>query len=73
MRAKTATRLLVGILGFMLVVLALGSLSGDREARSLFPQFLVLTITIAGIASPVGARRSATRRTPRSAAGTDRT
>lgn len=50
MRATTATRVLVGILGFMLLALALMSLSGDEQARSLFVQVFLVAVTIAGIA-----------------------
>jgi hypothetical protein len=49
MRARTASRLLFGILGFMILSLALMSLGGDDEARSILLQVLLVAITVGGL------------------------
>lgn len=49
MRAGTASRLLWGILGVLVLALSTMALTGDAEARSILAQVLLVALTVAGI------------------------
>jgi len=49
MRARTASRWLIGIFAFLIVVLSLMALGGDDEARSILRQVVVAAVFVGGL------------------------